>query len=410
MNHWQELDRKFFMNTGHRRLGVTLVRGEGARVWDDQGREYLDFIAGWGVNALGHCHPVVVSAIREQAGKLTQVSMDVYNVPQVELARLLLETTGFDKIFFASTGTEANEGAVKLARKYGKLHRNGAYEVISTLNSFHGRTLAMVAATGKPVYQAPYTPLPAGFLNVPYNSLEAIQQATTDKTVAVLLEPIQGEGGVNVPDDDYFKKVRAWCNENGLLLILDEVQTGMGRTGTLFAYQRLGVVPDILTVGKGLGGGVPISAILVKEKAAVFGPGDHGHTFAGNPLMCAAGYATLRYMLDSDVPGNARRMGQYFTEQLKDLRKKYSFITDIRGRGLLLAIEFNKDWSAEIAKECVAEGLLLNNMKPNAIRFMPPLIITIKEIDEAVGILDRVLARVSSPDRSGLVIGEGVKV
>lgn len=406
MKHWQELDKKFFMNTGHRRLGVTLVRGQGAKVWDDQGKEYLDFIAGWAVNNLGHCHPVVVSALREQAGKLMQVSMDVYNVPQVELAQLLLETTGFDKIFFANTGTEANEGAVKLARKYGKLHRNGAYEVISALNSFHGRTLAMVAATGKPAYQAPYTPLPAGFINVPYNSIEAIRQATTDKTVAVLLEPIQSEGGVNIPDADYLMKVRAWCDQNGLLLILDEVQTGCGRIGTLFAYEQFGIVPDILTIGKGLGGGTPISAILVKQKAAVFEPGDHGHTFAGNPLMCATALATLRYIIDNGIPGNARRTGQYFMGRLKELQKKHTFITDVRGRGLLIAIEFNRDLSAEITGECVKEGLLVNSMKPNAIRFMPPLIITAKEVDQAVDILDRVMTRVAG----GLLVTEGEAV
>lgn len=402
MKHWQELDKQFFMNTGHRRLGVTLVRGQGAYVWDDQGKEYLDFIAGWAVNNLGHCHPVVVSALREQAGQLMQVSMDVYNIPQVQLAQLLLETTGFDKVFFASTGTEANEGAVKLARKYGKLHRHGAYEVISALNSFHGRTLAMVAATGKPAYQTPYTPLPAGFINVAYNSLEAIQRATTEKTVAVLLEPIQGEGGVNIPDEDYLRKVRAWCDENGLLLILDEIQTGCGRTGSLFAYQQFGIVPDVLTIGKGLGGGVPISAILVKAKAAVFEPGDHGHTFSGNPLMCAAAYASLRFILDNDVPGNARRLGQYFMERLRELQGKYAFISEVRGRGLLIAMEFTRDISADIARQAVAEGLLLNNMKPNAVRFMPPLIITTQEVDRAVAILDRVLGRVASPEQVGV--------
>lgn len=406
MKHWQELDKNLFMNTGHRRLGVTLVRGQGAKVWDDQGKEYLDFIAGWAVNNLGHCHPVVVSALREQAGKLMQVSMDVYNIPQVELAQLLLETTGFDKIFFATTGTEANEGAVKLARKYGKLHRNGAYEVISALNSFHGRTLAMVAATGKPAYQAPYTPLPAGFINVPYNSIEAIRQATTDKTIAVLLEPIQGEGGVNIPDDDYLMKVRAWCDQNGLLLILDEVQTGCGRTGTLFAYEQFGIVPDILTIGKGLGGGTPISAILVKQKAAVFEPGDHGHTFSGNPLMCTTALATLRYIIDNGIPENARRMGQYFMGRLKELQKKHTFITEVRGRGLLIAIEFNRDLSAEITRECVTEGLLVNSMKPNAIRFMPPLIVSAREIAQSVEILDRVMTRVSA---GLLVAGEGVR-
>ena len=395
MKHWQDMDKKLFMNTGHRRLGVTLVRGEGAKVWDDHGKEYLDFIAGWAVNNLGHCHPVVVEAIKEQAGKLMQVSMDVYNIPQIQLAQLLLDVTGFNKVFFASTGTEANEGAVKLARKYGKLYRQGAYEVISALNSFHGRTLAMVAATGKPVYQAPYTSLPAGFINVPYNSLEAIQKATTEKTVAILLEPIQGEGGVNIPDDDYLKKVRAWCDEKGLLFILDEVQTGFGRTGSLFAYQQFGVVPDILTIGKGLGGGVPISAILVKEKAAVFEPGDHGHTFSGNPLMCAAAYASFRYILMNDVPGNARRIGEYFIAHLRELQKKHSVITEVRGRGLLIAVEFKTDISAELTKECVTEGLLINNMKPNAIRFMPPLIITTREVDRAIDILNRVLTRVT---------------
>jgi len=393
VSKWQEMESKYFMHTVNR-VPVTLVKGEGARVWDDNGREYLDFVAGWAVNSLGHCHPVVARALAEQAHTLIQVSNQFYTIPQLQLAELLVQHSCLDKVFISNSGAEANEGAVKLARRYGKHHRNGAYEVISANDSFHGRTLSMVAASGQVKHQEPYLPLPAGFINVEYNNIKAIKSATNDKTCAVILEPVQGEGGVNMPADGYLKKVRKWCDEKGILLILDEIQTGIGRLGTLFAYEQYGVEPDIMTLAKGLGSGVPIGTIMAKDSANVFAPGEHGSTFGGNPLVCAAAYATLKYIIDNNVVDNVRRVGQYFTERLEELKNKYRLVTDVRGRGLLLAIEFDREIAADVLQKCLENGLLVNRVKPNALRFMPPLIIGNSEVDEAINILDKVLAAV----------------
>jgi len=391
MTDWQELARKYLMNTS-KRLPVTLVRGEGAKVWDDNGKEYLDFVGGWAVNTLGHCHPEVAKAVAEQARTLIQVSNQFYTIPQIRLAELLIQNSCFDRVFFSNSGAEANEGAVKLARKYGKLYLDGAYEVITMMNSFHGRTLAMVAATGQPGHQKPYTPLPSGFINVEYDNIDAIKAATGKKTCAVMLEAIQGEGGVNVPKDDYLKQVRSWCNEKGILLILDEIQTGIGRTGTLFAYEQYGIEPDIMTLAKGLGGGVPIGAFLAKEGVSVFEPGEHGSTFGGNPLACAAGYATLKFVLEQNIVENCRHVGNYLKARLERLKSKFDFIIDVRGRGLLLAMGFSRDIADGVVKACLEQGLLLNAVRPSVVRFMPPLIIGEKEADEAVAILEKVLA------------------
>ncbi len=393
MSKWQELESKYFMHTVSR-VPVTLVKGEGARVWDDNGREYLDFVAGWAVNSLGHCHPVVAEALAEQAHTLIQVSNQFYTIPQLRLAEILVQHSCLDKVFISNSGAEANEGAVKLARRYGKHHRHGAYEVISANGSFHGRTLSMVAASGQAKHQEAYLPLPAGFINVEYNNIEAIKAATTDKTCAVILEPLQGEGGVNMPDDNYLKMVREWCSQQGILLILDEIQTGIGRLGTLFGYELYGVEPDVMTLAKGLGSGVPIGAIMVKDSANVFAPGEHGSTFGGNPLVCAAAYATLKYIIENKVADNARKIGQYFTGRLEELKDKYTFVTDVRGRGLLLAIEFDREIAADVLGACLENGLLVNRLKPSALRFMPPLIIGHGEVDEAINILDRVLAAI----------------
>jgi len=376
-----------------KRLPVTLVRGKGARVWDTEGKEYLDFVGGWAVNSLGHCHPVVVKALTEQAKTLIQASNQFYTIPQVELAKLLVDNSCLDRVFFCNSGAEANEGAMKLARRYGKLHLDGAYEIITTHGSFHGRTLATVAATGQDKFQQPYIPLPDGFINVDYDSIKAIKAATTNRTCAVMLEPIQGEGGVNVPHDKYLKEIRAWCDEKGMLLILDEIQTGIGRIGSLFGYEQYGVEPDIMTLAKGLGGGVPIGVFLAKERASVFAPGEHGSTYGGNPLVCAAGVTTLKFIIDNDIPGKVKELGQYFVTDLQKLKAKFSFITEIRGRGLLLALKFTDNIAEELVLACLKEGLLVNAVKPNTLRFMPPLIITKKDIDEALGILEKVLAR-----------------
>jgi len=393
MTDWQKLESKYFMPT-IKRMPITLVRGKGVRVWDDNGKEYLDFTAGWGVNSLGHCHPAVVGAIAEQAKTIIQTSNQFYTIPQLKLAELLIENSCFDKVFFCNSGTEANEGAVKLARRYGKLHLDGAYKVITALNSFHGRTLAMTAATGQRKFHEPYLPIPDGFINVEYNNVGAIKKATSAQTCAVMLEPIQGEGGVNIPNDGYLKAVRAWCDEKGILLILDEVQTGIGRIGTLFGYEQFGIEPDIISLAKGLGGGIPIGAFLAKEKAAVFALGEHGSTFGGNPLACAAGYATLNFVIENDIPSKVKRNGTYLIDQLKKLKAKYAFIVEVRGRGLLIALQFNSDLTDKIVKPCMERGLLLNPVKPNAIRFMPPLTVVKKDIDAAIGILDKVLAKV----------------
>ena len=393
MSNWQELEHQYFMHTFDR-VPVTLVKGQGARVWDEDGREYLDFVAGWAVNSLGHCHPVVAEAAAEQAHTLIQTSNQFYTIPQLRLAELLVQNSCLDKVFLCNSGAEANEGAVKLARRYGKLNLNGAYEVITAMNSFHGRTLAMTAATGQPKFQQPYLPLPLGFINVEYNNIEAIKAATTNQTCAVMLEPVEAEGGVIIPDDKYLAAVRAWCNQKGILLILDEIQTGVGRTGTLFAYEQYGIEPDIMTLAKGLGSGVPIGAILAKDRASVFVPGDHGSTFGGNVLACAASYAALRFIIDNDIAGNAKRVGSYFINGLEGLKQKFDFITDVRGCGLLVAVEFSSDIAQSVLMACLDGGLLVNRLKPNAVRFMPPLIIGNQEVDEALGILDRALSSI----------------
>jgi acetylornithine/N-succinyldiaminopimelate aminotransferase len=392
MEKWQELEHKFYMQTV-KRLPVTLVRGQGARLWDAEGKEYLDFVGGWAVNILGHCHPVVVNALVGQAKTLIQTSNQFYTIPQVQLAELLVDNSCLDRVFFCNSGAEANEGAMKLARRYGKLHLNGAYEIITTHGSFHGRTLATVAATGQDMFQQPYIPLPDGFINVDYDSIGAIKAATTSRTCAVMVEPIQGEGGVNVPGDGYLKEIRAWCDEKGMLFILDEIQTGLGRIGSLFGYEQYGVEPDIMTLAKGLGGGVPIGAFLAKERASVFAPGEHGSTYGGNPLVCAAGLATLKFVIDNDIPAKVKSMGQYFITGLEKLKAKFGFIVDIRGRGLLLAVSFDGDIVEEVVLDCLKEGLLVNQVKKNVLRFMPPLIITEKDVDEALGILETVLSR-----------------
>jgi predicted acetylornithine/succinylornithine family transaminase len=391
MTNWQELAAKYFMNTVER-VPVTLVKGEGCYVWDDKGKKYLDFVAGWAVNSLGHSHPVLARAIARQARTLIQVSNQFYSVPQIQLAELLVKNSCLQKVFLCNSGAEANEGAIKLARRYGARHLNSAYEVISVTGSFHGRTLAMVAASGQAKYQQPYLPLPTGFINVDFNDFNAIKSATGEKTCAVMLEPVQGEAGVKIPDKAYLKAVRDWCTEKGILMILDEVQTGIGRLGTLFGYEQFGIEPDVMTLAKGLGGGVPIGAIMAKEKAAVFVPGEHGSTFGGNPLTCAAAYATLKYILDNDVVGHVKTVGKHLLDGLGKLKRKYAFVTDVRGLGLLSAIEFKEEIGKAVLMACLENGLLVNRVRPNALRFMPSLIVTREEIDEALGILDRVLA------------------
>ena len=390
---WIAKEQKYYAQTV-RRQPVVIVRGEGTRVWDADGKEYLDFVAGWAVNNLGHSHPAVTQAIVEQAGTLLQTSNQFYTVPQLQLAEMLIENSCLDQVFFGNSGAEANEGALKLARRYGKLHRDGAYEVITAFNSFHGRTMATVAATGQPHYQESFTPLLPGFVHVDFDDVEAIMNATTDRTAAVFLEPVQGEGGVNIPADDYLSRVREWCDEKGLLLILDEIQTGMGRLGSLFGYQEYGVEPDVMTLAKGLGYGTPIGAFLSKDYCMALVPGDHGSTFGGNALTTAAAYAGTKFLIENDIPGHARAMGEHLQRRLNELKSRYSFVKDVRGKGLLVAMEFESDIAGQLLTHANAGGLLLNAVKPNAIRFMPPLNVTAEEIDQAMSLLGDALGKI----------------
>ena len=389
---WIEMEKRYYMFTV-RRQPVVIARGEGTRAWDVDGKEYLDFCAGWASNPLGHCHPAITQAIVDQASTLLQTSNQFYTRPQLLLAQLLVENSALDKVFFSNSGAEAVEGVVKLARKYGKKNRDGAYEVITAFNSFHGRTMSMVAATGQPHYQEPFQPLTPGFVHVDYDNVEAIMEATTERTAAVLLEPVQGEGGVNVPADDYLKRVREWCDNQGLLLMLDEVQTGFGRLGSLFGYQQYDVEPDVMALAKALGGGVPIGAFMSKDHCMALEPGDHGSTFGGNPLTTSAAYASTKYIIENDLAANARAMGARLMQSFEALRSSFDFISDVRGKGLLLAMEFNDNISGRVVSLCNEEGLLLNPVKPNAIRFMPPLNVAAQEVDEAVGRLEGALEK-----------------
>tara|TARA_B110000196_G_scaffold311089_1_gene314629 strand:+ start:1119 stop:2309 length:1191 start_codon:yes stop_codon:yes gene_type:complete len=390
---WIEREKKYYAQTV-RRQPVVLVKGEGTRAWDADGKEYLDFVAGWAVNQLGHCHPAVTKAIAEQAGTLMQVSNQFYSVPQLQLAEILVENSALDLVFFGNSGAEANEGAMKLARRYGKLNRDGAYEIITALNSFHGRTMGTLAATGQPHYQANFTPLQPGFVHVDYNDVEAIMEATNERTAAVMIEPVQGEAGVIIPADDYLKRVRDWCDKQGILLILDEVQTGMGRLGSLFGYQEYGIEPDVMTLAKGLGFGAPIGAFMSKEHCMALVPGDHGSTFGGNMLTTAAAYAGTQFLIDNDIPAKTKEMEPYLLSRLNDLRSRFSFISDVRGKGLLAAMEFESDISPQVLTAANEAGILLNAPRPTTIRFMPPLTITKEEIDQGMERLGNALATI----------------
>jgi len=380
----------FFPN---RRPPMVIERGQGSRVWDVEGREYLDMIAGIAVVSLGHSSPVVQRALANQSAKLIHISNLFYSIPQLQLAQWLTDHSPFDRVFFCNSGAEANEGAIKLARKWGKRNRDGAYAVITADHGFHGRTLATVTATGKEAYTRPFTPLPEGFPHVPFNDMDALERAVDTTTAAVLLEPIQGEGGVNVADDTYLRDVQDFCRDKNLLFMLDEVQTGVGRLGTLWGFERWGVEPDIMTLAKGLGGGVPIGAVLAKESAAVFEPGDHGSTFGGNPLMCAVAYDVLTYMLENDVLGNVNRVGGVLKSGLERLANGNSLIQSVRGEGLLLAVDLSADRSADVVRLGIEEGVLLNATGPATIRMAPPLTLTQAEAEEALDKFGRALNR-----------------
>lgn len=389
----QTLESQVYMRTfAPRQNPITLVRGQGTRAWDEDGKQYLDFLGGIAVNVLGHCPPVLVKTVQEQVATLIHTSSLYYTRPQLDLAQLLVQHSALDKVFFSNSGAEANEAAIKLARKWGKENKNGAFEIISTINSFHGRTLATVAATGNRHYQEPFDPMPEGFNHVPFNDIAALRAAVSDKTVAILLEPIQGESGVHAATKDYLQGARKLCDEQGILLILDEVQSGMGRTGTLWAYEQYGIEPDIMTLAKGLAGGLPIGACLAKDHASVFVPGDHGSTFAGNPLVCAAGHAVLKEILDKDLAGNARRMGERIKAGLEELAKeKDAEITEVRAVGLWAGIEFSREKATDVLTRSRENGLLVNKTSNTAIRIAPPLNVTEADVDEFLDIFGRSL-------------------
>ena len=372
------------MQTG-RRLPVTLVRGHGCLVYDDAGREYLDLVAGIAVNLLGHAHPAVASAVARQAQSLVHTSNLYFTEPQVELARRLVELSFPSRVFFCNSGAEANETAIKLARKWGRKNRDGAFEVITSAGSFHGRTLATITAGGQPKYSEPFQPLPPGFVHVPFNDLEAIRAATTKQTVAVMLEPVLGEIGVIPAVAGYLEGVRRWCDQNGLLMILDEVQTGLGRTGRWFAHQHHGVTPDVMTLAKGLGGGVPIGACLASPRADVFEPGDHGSTFGGNPLACAAAIAVLQVIERDGLVGHAAEMGEALHSVLEGLGGK-----EARGVGLMRAVEFAEPKAKALQQACLDAGLIVNAVDDHTVRCVPPLIISAAEIDRAQAVLREV--------------------
>jgi acetylornithine aminotransferase len=392
----EELKRdadQYLMNT-YARSPISIVRGRGSRVYDLEGREYLDFVAGIAVNALGHGHPDLVAAIQKQALQLLHASNLYYTEPQTKLAKALVEHSFAKKAFFCNSGAEANEAAIKLARRYAH-QKYGAerYEIITMLQSFHGRTMATLTATGQDKVQKGFEPLVPGFTYAPFNNLSAVEQAVSGKTAAVMLEPVQGEGGVHVADKSYLTGLRELCRSRDILLIFDEVQTGMGRTGTLFAYEHFGVAPDIMTLGKGLGGGLPLAACLATDEVATaFVPGTHASTFGGNPVTCAAGLAVIRTLLDGRLLEQARRMGEYLGKGLQDLKDRLPIVKEVRGLGLLQGMELTVDGTS-VVTDCLARGLLINCTVDRVLRFVPPLVIKQAEIDRLLDVLNQVLGK-----------------
>ena len=380
------------------RSPVVLTKGKGMKVWDSEGKEYLDFASGIAVLNIGHLHPRVVEAIHKQSKTLMHVSNLYYSEPQIKLAELLVKHSFADKVFFCNSGAEANEAAIKLARKVKKdKGESNRYEIITMENSFHGRTMATLSATGQKKFHHGFEPLLDGFTYVPFNNSKAVEDAITDTTCAVMVEPIQGEGGVNCPSPDYLKNLRDICDQIGLLLMFDEVQVGMGRTGKLFAYQHYGVEPDIMTLAKAMAGGMPVGAMLAKEEiASSFSRGTHASTFGGNPLSSAAGIATMEALIQDKILENCQEMGEYFYSKLLSLKEKHSFIKKVKGKGLILGIDLSFE-CAEIAMDCLKRGLLIICTMGNILRFLPPLIITEKEIDILIKTLDELFEQTSIP-------------
>jgi len=383
---------RYIANT-YARFPVVLVKGRGDRLWDSDGKEYLDFAAGIAVDVLGHCHPKVVEAIKAQAETLLHVSNLYHIEPQIRLAQALCEHSFADKVFFCNSGAEANEAAIKLARRYAKVRWGpDRYEIVCMRDSFHGRTMATLTATGQEKHQRGFEPLLPGFKHIPFNDLRAAEQAIDSRTCAVLVEPIQGEGVVRVPDDDYLPALRQLCSDRDVLLMLDEVQTGMGRTGRLFAYEHWGIEPDVMTLAKALGGGLPIGAMLAKEEvASAFVPGSHASTFGGSPFISAAALAALTAIIEEQLPQRAAKIGAYFLGLLRELVQRYPYAKEARGKGLILALELAVP-AKPIVDRCLQLGLLILTAGDQVLRFVPPLIIGEAEVDEALSILDQALA------------------
>ena len=377
------------------RPDLVFERGEGSWLTDHQGKRYLDFIQGWAVNCLGHCPPEIAAALTAQAGKLLNPSPAFYNAPMIELAGLLTAHSCFDRVFFANTGAEANEGAIKLARKWGQLNRDGAFEIITFGHSFHGRTLATMSASGKAGWDTIFAPQVSGFPKAVYNDIASVEALIGPQTVAVMLEPVQGEGGVIPADIDFLKALRALTEARGILLIFDEVQTGVGRTGKLFAHEHAAIKPDIMTLGKGIGGGVPLAALLAREAICCFVPGDQGGTYNGNPLMTAVGVAVMQRMLAPGFLAEVTAKGQILSQRLLELSAKHGLAGE-RGSGLLRALILDDERGPEIVQKALALtpcGLLLNSPRPNLLRFMPALNVSVAEIDQMIGLLDGLLAK-----------------
>ncbi|MDI6892790.1 MAG: acetylornithine transaminase [Actinomycetota bacterium] len=392
INTYIEKESRYHMHT-YSRLPVVFVRGSGCRLWDVEGKEYLDFVSGLGMSSIGHCHPAVVKAVQSQIEELIHVSNLYYTRPQIELAEKLVGASFGDKCFFANSGAEANEGVIKLVRKYAKQNLGeGKYETVTAYRSFHGRTMKMLAATGQPEKQKPFEPLPPGFVHVPLNDLGALKEAITERTCAVMLEPIQGEGGVYPCELDYLRGVRQICDEKGLLLILDEVQTGLGRTGKMFAYEHYGIEPDVMSLAKGLGGGLPIGTFIAKEEIArAFEPGDHGSTFGGGPVVCSAALAALRVLDEEGLVENCARVGDYFKRKLEKLGRQGSMVREVRGFGLMLGIELEQGVAKDIVSRALPKGVIINNIGANILRFLPPLCITEREVDVVIEVLGELL-------------------
>jgi acetylornithine/N-succinyldiaminopimelate aminotransferase len=375
-----------------RRPPVVFTEGRGSWLRDTEGRDYLDFVQGWAVNCLGHCPDVVAAALRAQAEMLINCSPSFYNAPMVRLAGLIAQHSGLQRTFFCNSGAEAVEGAIKLARKWGQKHRNGAYEIITMAHGFHGRTLAAMSASGKPHWETLFEPKVPGFAKVPLNDLERVEQAITDKTVAVMLEPIQGEAGVLPASDEYLRDLRALTRRQDLLLILDEIQTGIGRTGEMFAFTHAGIAPDIMTLGKGLGAGLPLAALVADERICCFEPGDQGGTFNGNALVTAVGCAVMEEIAKPGFLPQVRATGDHLWRQLERLAGKHG-LGGVRGRGLLLALGLGRDIGPAVAEAAFGLGLLINAPRPDSLRFMPALNVTVAEIDLMIDRLDRALVQ-----------------